>query len=64
VGVALLFLFLPVNIPLWNILFSALELNISGEFTTPPMFLLGLLFLFYPTQKDIEQHIAKSTEEE
>lgn len=57
-GVAFIFLFLPVNIPLWNFLFEAAAPNIRAEFVVPVMFLLGVFLLFYPKKVDSEASIS------
>ncbi|DAC50138.1 MAG TPA: hypothetical protein HA340_04185, partial [Candidatus Thalassarchaeaceae archaeon] len=50
-GVALIFLFLPVNVPLWDMAFNSISLNISAVAVVPLFFLLGLLILFIPARE-------------
>ncbi len=45
-------MFLPVNVPLWDIFFEVTEVNLSGIVITPPMFLLGLILLFYSNKDE------------
>ncbi len=52
IGVALIFLFLPVNVPLWDMAFEKLSIDIMAVFITPLLFLLGILLVFYPSRKD------------
>jgi len=52
VGVALIFLFLPVNVPLWDMAFEVLNVDIVAVFITPLLFLLGILLVFFPSRKD------------
>jgi hypothetical protein len=52
VGVAFIFLFLPVNVPLWDMAFETFSIDIVAVFITPLLFLLGILLVFYPSRKD------------
>ena len=49
-GVAFIFLFLPVNIPLWVMLFEAMAFPMRAEFLIPVLFIAGILLLFYPSR--------------
>ncbi len=51
VGILFIFIFMPVNIPLWDILFEYININLSGHVVTPPLFLLGILILFNPKRQ-------------
>ncbi|HHZ74689.1 MAG TPA: hypothetical protein EYN58_05895 [Candidatus Poseidoniales archaeon] len=66
VGVAFIFLFLPVNVPLWDIVFQKLSIDIMAVFITPLLFFLGILLVFYPSRKDKISTIPsnRSNEEE
>jgi hypothetical protein len=66
VGVAFIFLFLPVNVPLWDIVFQKLSIDIMAVFITPLLFFLGILLVFYPSRKDKISAIPsnRSNEEE
>ncbi|HIG20677.1 MAG: hypothetical protein CXT67_03145 [Methanobacteriota archaeon] len=52
VGVAFIFLFLPVNVPLWDIVLPKLGINIMAVFIVPLFFFLGILLVFYPSRED------------
>ncbi len=52
VGVAFMFIFLPVNVPLWDMAFEELNIDIMAVFITPLLFLFGILLVFYPSKKD------------
>ncbi len=52
VGVAFIFLFLPVNVPLWDIAFQKLGIDIMAVFITPLLFFFGILLVFYPSRND------------
>jgi len=63
-GVALLFLFMPVNIPLWNIVFDLIGLNVQGVFVVPPLFLIGAIIIFYPSRQKKDSTAINNNEEE
>jgi hypothetical protein len=52
IGVALIFLFLPVNVPLWDMAFEKFSIDIVAVFITPLFFFLGILLVFYPSRED------------
>jgi hypothetical protein len=60
VGVAFIFLFLPVNVPLWDIAFEKLDIDIMAVFITPLLFLFGILLVFYPSRNDRYQTISSN----
>jgi hypothetical protein len=65
IGVALIFLFLPVNVPLWDMAFEKLSIDIMAVFITPLLFLLGILLVFYPSRNDnISRTILNPSSEE
>ena len=62
-GVTLIFLFLPVNVPLWDIVFDSISLNISAVAVVPLFFLSGILILFFPARKKQASKEFASNEE-
>ena len=63
-GVALIFLFLPVNVPLWDTAFDLISLNLSAVAVVPLFFLSGILILFFPAhQKQASEEMTNNEEE-
>ena len=63
-GVALIFLFMPVNAPLWETVFELFSLDISAIPIVPVIFLLGILILFFPSRKKQPSDNPTNNEEE
>ncbi|MDP7312307.1 MAG: hypothetical protein QF831_02590 [Candidatus Thalassarchaeaceae archaeon] len=63
-GVTLIFLFLPVNVPLWDTAFDLISLNLSAVAVVPIFFLSGILILFFPAREKQASEGFASNEEE
>tara|TARA_B100001750_G_scaffold248503_1_gene280376 strand:+ start:3453 stop:3665 length:213 start_codon:yes stop_codon:yes gene_type:complete len=63
-GLALIFLFLPVNVPLWDVAFDSISLDVSAVAVVPVFFLSGMIILFYPGRGNQESEGSAKNEEE